>query len=680
MNFQVLLSLTLFFLTTIVIEYSSSASAQDKAILPEISIDQDDLTPSANLSFDKIVASGRHLFSTPYNHEDGYGEGVDGPRRKNQELFPHSSFPFLRLNGLDSQSCFECHNSIGSAAPMDSASANSKALARKIGANGGPAGFASNAYINPDFNDKTKPFELVKLIRNPPHVFGTGYVQKLAEEMTYEILYDIKAFQNDLKSRAAADHDATVSGDFHLFAKAEDLERFAPAGEDVEGWGGKNYNINVSLGIYYAEAKWDEEAQAAKIIEESVAIYPPDHKAEVYPNRKAAGVSEDGVVRPLQWKGIASNERNFVKDALNFHFGIQAEELFFEQDPQNTSQVRITEHDNDDDGVRDEISPGNVSALTIFTMSLRPPVQVAHEPSANDMEENRQESAERGRDIFIGANHNVILEGSQKCATCHVPTLSLVSPQVFVLDPTDPENLEEREDPGEAGLSTQVLRSRTLPVQQKFRKQPENQRGSNSQQRIQNLSTQNPTGRAFGFDLNLPLNGQTSNGYATKSLPFSYPRLKPHGHEIRVPLFSDLRRHKMGDKLRDLDKQETDVKGIFVNEDEFLTRPLWGVADSGPWLHDGRALSLKQAILLHESRGSEANDVLESLHRLQSYQGKTGEAATDQALNDLVNFLLTLRLPIEPTLGENGGLPQYQSHEEAIWRALAEPSDNGSEP
>ena len=153
MNFQVLLSLTLFFLTTIVIEYSSSASAQDKAILPEISIDQDDLTPSANLSFDKIVASGRHLFSTPYNHEDGYGEGVDGPRRKNQELFPHSSFPFLRLNGLDSQSCFECHNSIGSAAPMDSASANSKALARKIGANGGPAGFASNAYINPDFND-----------------------------------------------------------------------------------------------------------------------------------------------------------------------------------------------------------------------------------------------------------------------------------------------------------------------------------------------------------------------------------------------------------------------------------------------------------------------------------------------------------------------------------------------
>ncbi len=39
---------------------------------------------------------------------------------------------------------------------------------------------------------------------------------------------------------------------------------------------------------------------------------------------------------------------------------------------------------------------------------------------------------------------------------------------------------------------------------------------------------------------------------------------------------------------------------------EWRTAPLWGVADSGPYLHDGRAGSLEQAIELH---GGEASDV-----------------------------------------------------------------------
>jgi CxxC motif-containing protein (DUF1111 family) len=32
---------------------------------------------------------------------------------------------------------------------------------------------------------------------------------------------------------------------------------------------------------------------------------------------------------------------------------------------------------------------------------------------------------------------------------------------------------------------------------------------------------------------------------------------------------------------------------------EWRTAPLWGVADSGPYLHDGRANSLAEAIELH---------------------------------------------------------------------------------
>ena len=82
------------------------------------------------------------------------------------------------------------------------------------------------------------------------------------------------------------------------------------------------------------------------------------------------GVSVDLVVRPFQWKGIASNERNFVRDACNFHFGMLAREKnpHFEESSED--------HDSDKDGVSDELSVGDVSALTIFTMTIRPPFEV----------------------------------------------------------------------------------------------------------------------------------------------------------------------------------------------------------------------------------------------------------------------------------------------------------------
>ena len=109
-----------------------------------------------------------------------------------------------------------------------------------------------------------------------------------------------------------------------------------------------------------------------------------------------------------------------------------------------------------------------------------------------------------------------------------------------------------------------------------------------------------------------------------------------------MPLFSDLKRHKMGILLRERDgfRQSTDVAGITVPEDEFLTRPLWGVADTGPWLHDGRAHSLEEAILLHQSDGSEANDVIDAFKKL-SREDKDA----------IIKFLLTLRLPLDPRYG-----------------------------
>jgi CxxC motif-containing protein (DUF1111 family) len=64
---------------------------------------------------------------------------------------------------------------------------------------------------------------------------------------------------------------------------------------------------------------------------------------------------------------------------------------------------------------------------------------------------------------------------------------------------------------------------------------------------------------------------------------------------------------------------------------EWRTAPLWGVADSAPYLHDGRAATLEEAI---EAHGGEAANAAGRFHEL----------APDQRVA-LIAFLKTLRAP-----------------------------------
>jgi CxxC motif-containing protein (DUF1111 family) len=64
---------------------------------------------------------------------------------------------------------------------------------------------------------------------------------------------------------------------------------------------------------------------------------------------------------------------------------------------------------------------------------------------------------------------------------------------------------------------------------------------------------------------------------------------------------------------------------------EWRTPPLWGVADSAPYLHDGRAATLEEAIRLHAGQGERSASRFAALSRLEQDQ--------------LVAFLRTLRAP-----------------------------------
>ena len=67
-----------------------------------------------------------------------------------------------------------------------------------------------------------------------------------------------------------------------------------------------------------------------------------------------------------------------------------------------------------------------------------------------------------------------------------------------------------------------------------------------------------------------------------------------------IPAYTDLLIHDMGPELAD------GLPLALASGSEFRTPPLWGVIASGPWLHDGRAETIDDAIRMH---GGEATAV-----------------------------------------------------------------------
>jgi len=102
-------------------------------------------------------------------------------------------------------------------------------------------------------------------------------------------------------------------------------------------------------------------------------------------------------------------------------------------------------------------------------------------------------------------------------------------------------------------------------------------------------------------------------------------------------IYSDLLLHNMGQQLvgggsyGEQPIRKPDDSDEAPSPSEWRTPPLWGVADSGPYLHDGRATTLEDAIKMHSGQGAGAAQRFSRLSRLE------------QA--DLIAFLKSLRAP-----------------------------------
>lgn len=109
--------------------------------------------------------------------------------------------------------------------------------------------------------------------------------------------------------------------------------------------------------------------------------------------RNLEGIDNDLVVKPFGVKGIAISIREFSIAALNHHHGIQAIERY--------GWDRTGREDFDGDGVKEEFTPGQLSALVLFQASLPAP---RSGPYKGD---------------------GAILFNQIGCSSCHVPAIAV---------------------------------------------------------------------------------------------------------------------------------------------------------------------------------------------------------------------------------------------------------------
>ena len=547
--------------------------AQERVITPAASIEQDQLDLGAYTP-NEVVQSGRQFFAAAYLPEDGHGEGVTGPR-SGQRLVqwgpavtgPGTDIPFLRVNGIDSQDCFGCHNSAGTYVPPEELHRT-----QKPGGVGGSADFASVLLSNKFFPSTVivTPEELSKarlthIVRVPPKAFGTGYVQELAIEMT-GVLQQLEA---DATTLAVQNPGTPITT--HLEAK-----------------GVKFGDLTITCPNVYCN--------------------PPDRDVS-----HVVGISQDLIVRPFQHKGVTATLRSFCKSALDFHFSMQPVEVVGMNTDcdldtyRNEMAVDNISFAANEQSLQIQQSLGNVAALTAFTGMLRPPVTPSFGPTP------------------IGAE----LFDKIGCTECHKPVLTTRPQPLFRI---------QLAHPAEGCPDTSIYGS--TPSLGSFAEVE-----AAVHPALATIDAQKAADAAARGALAVCPSGfycidLTSPG----SLPPEFgPRLPANlDLTVDVPLYSDLKRHDLGKYLAQVAPAQADDGGNDIPNEKWLTTKLWGVADNGPWLHDGRARTLKEAILMHDGPLGNNNEG-EAVGQVNAFQGLS---IIQQ--DELIAFLESLSVPPAP--------------------------------
>lgn len=218
------------------------------------------------MSLHDIRSAGLRIFATPFNHDDGHGDGpmdLAEPDRTSPGNRPMlgDNGTMLRVNGLDTQTCLECHSQV-----------SSTTIPATFGV-GGAGGISATALFQARFYDvgdaASSGFAAFDgRAINPPALFGVGAVQLLAHEITVDL--------QRLKAIATA----------------------SPAGTRVD-----LVSKGVSFGYLLADGAGGVDTTQVR------------------------GIDEDLVLRPFGRKGEFATIRDFDLEATQFHMGMQPVEV-----------------------------------------------------------------------------------------------------------------------------------------------------------------------------------------------------------------------------------------------------------------------------------------------------------------------------------------------------------------
>jgi hypothetical protein len=114
------------------------------------------------------------------------------------------------------------------------------------------------------------------------------------------------------------------------------------------------------------------------------------------------------------------------------------------------------------------------------------------------------------------------------------------------------------------------------------------------------------------------------------------PRLQPRNGVVWVPAFTDLKIHNITSGPSDPNTEPLDQnqppgsEAFFAGNGSFITKKLWGFANSGPFMHHGKFTTIREAVLAHSG---------EALTTRQSFQSLS---AYDQG--SVIEFLKSLQI------------------------------------
>lgn len=252
------------------------------------------------------------------------------------------------------------------------------------------------------------------------------------------------------------------------------------------------------------------------------------------------GVDWDLVVKPFHQKGAVVSLREFSNNALNHHHGMQSVERFG------------AGNDADQDGVVNEVTVGDVTALTIYQAALGTPGQVMPRERA------RAQAVVRGEEVFAAIN----------CTACHIPAFVLSSRMFTEPNPYNP-----------AGN----LRPSDVPAAFQFDMTAEGE-----SPRLQRAPGGRAIIRPFTDLKRHNLNDAELTHFANERVPQgNLAGFAPASSFTLAPLPRPTR--------------------------EFLTRKLWDAGNSGPYGHRGDLSTITEAISYH---GGEARAVRDAYFAL----------------------------------------------------------------